>query len=79
MMRDHYFSTDTYKIYPEYKKETFDYFYQYESSIENAAEFAEVYYADSLKFKGIFPELYRYYRDLVFQGREYKDGVWINP
>ena len=77
VMQEFYFSIDGYNADPEYIEALVN--HNFEASTENFADLAAVYYADSLKFKGIFPELYRYYRDLVFQGREYKDGVWINP
>ena len=84
MMQD-YFQSILANILPEYRDGYTDFEirdrsadYYSSNSTENFSDFAAAYYADSLKFKGIFPELYRYYRDLVFQGREYKDGVWIN-
>ena len=76
-MREFFSSVGGDDISPEYIEGLI--LHGFEVSTENSAFFAMVYYADSLKFKEIFPELYRYYRDLVFQGREYKDGVWINP
>ena len=46
---------------------------------EHSAELGRFYYLDSKLFKDIWPDVYPLYHEILFDGKTYKDEVWINP